>query len=120
MNKKEATIYTSKYHGVQVVWDEDNDERILPVVDALLLDWHLAGHLLAAGESEGVLTILVRKPETRKYADLYSKLSKEGIDVPMGNDWWTVYVRTVEDGASSIIHTGTFDLYNCGYWWEEV
>lgn len=104
------------YLRVQVVWDEDHDERIYEAISILLTKWHLAGRLLAAGEHEGILTILVLRPATSKEAALLNELSSTGLE--LSNDYWVVDIRTAYN-RYDVYHLTYYNLDNIGSAWNE-
>ena len=71
---------TFQVHDFAVVWDEDHDTRVIPIAEQL----HAAGlmwRVLAIGEREGGITVLVRHLEQAEiFVKVARRISETGVD----------------------------------------
>lgn len=83
-------------HDFAVVWDEDHDERVIPVVEALFMGG-LLSPVLFIGESKGSLVVLVDEALLDSDITLasYEKEVGEVCDAACEGDNWSCSVVTL-------------------------
>lgn len=88
-----------------VIWDEDHDERIIPVIEAAYME-SLMSPVKFIGERKGHLSIIVDSVfwsfcnNKRQYIQAWEKLAGSVTD-----DWWSCEVQPEEDiTESGIMH----------------
>jgi hypothetical protein len=87
-----------KLHDFAVIWDEDHDERVIPVVEGLLMQGLLAP-VLFIGERKGTLNVIVddalftaNSANIEAYVEAVDKVCQANSD----GDYWSTGVVTLE------------------------
>lgn len=96
----------ARLHDFAIIWDEDHDERIIPVLESLYLNGLLAP-VLYAGERKGTLSLILDpavkeagSQALREYEENVRKLAMPEEDA------WTVEVALMGDRSTRIIADG--------------
>jgi hypothetical protein len=87
-----------KLHDFAVIWDEDHDERVIPVVEGLLMQGLLAP-VLFVGERKGTLNVIVDDAlfaDTSANAEEYIKAVDEVCQANSGGDYWPTEVVSLK------------------------
>jgi len=93
---------TAFIHRFAIIWDEDHDQRVVPVLEKLYLGGLLAP-VLYAGERKGTLSLILDpsvKDSSARFVHLYEKLAKELVTPD--EDYWPVEVALKGDGTRII------------------
>jgi hypothetical protein len=103
LNVTRRPLAQPEVHDFAVVWDEDHDTRVIPVVEAI----YMAGLLSPVqfvGERKGNLTVIVA---ARFYFDLqtdiraYTKQLQQICEQSSGGDYWPVEVGMFDRSPGS-------------------
>jgi len=90
-----------KLHDFVVIWDEDHDERVIPVVEGLLMQGLLAP-VLFIGERKGTLNVIVDDAlftDSSVNIDEYIKAVGEVCEANSDGDYWPTEVVSLKRGA---------------------
>lgn len=92
---------TPRVHDFAVIWDDDHDERIIPVLEEILMSGLLPG-IQFIGEHKGDLTIILAArtywaiPDIDAYKEIIGKLSQAS------GDYWNVIVGMYDHGEGNL------------------
>lgn len=93
-----TSLPAPKIHDFAIIWDEDHDERVIPVVEGLLMASLLAP-VLFIGERKGCLTVVVDAAlfdgtaiDSKGYAEKVEKV----CEANSGGDYWPSSVVTLQ------------------------
>ena len=87
-----------KLHDFAVIWDEDHDERVIPVVEGLLMQGLLAP-VLFIGERKGTLNVIVDDAlftDSSVNADEYIKAVEDVCESNSDGDHWPTEVVSLK------------------------
>ena len=98
-------INPARLHDLAVIWDEDHDERIVEVLDALYLRGLLAPvHFV--GERKGMLTLLLAPDSVVLGEPRRTQYCEEVESLDPATDSWGKQVSSV-DAPLDLIHTSS-------------
>jgi hypothetical protein len=88
-------------HDFAVLWDDDNDTRIIPVLEEMLMSGLLPG-VQFIGEHKGTLTVILAartywKIDVEAYAVRLNKLTGDAA-----GDYWNVLVGSYDHGKGNL------------------
>lgn len=91
-------------HDFAVIWDEDHDERIIKVIEAIYMNSALAP-VIFIGERKGSLQVIVdaklMHSDPNKDIDEYRAKIQRIVDKALGdNDYWSVNIGTYDRDPS--------------------
>lgn len=105
-----APLSEAVLHDFAIIWDEDHDERIVPVIEKIYVAGLLAP-ILAIGERKGCLSVLVAD-EAARGLDATRLQPYQNRLLPLGQvdgDSWSIDVRRF-GGESRIIDESDQDV----------
>lgn len=96
----------ARLHDFAIIWDEDHDERVIPVLESLYLNGLLAP-VLYAGERKGTLSLILDPAMKEAGPSALGEYEENArnLAAPDG-DAWTVEVALMGDGSTRIIADG--------------
>lgn len=89
-----------RIHDFAVIWDDDHDSRIIPVIEEMLMAGLLPG-VQFIGEHKGTLTIILAA-RTYWEIDLEAFKTKVASLTPAAGDFWDVRVGMFDHSPSSL------------------
>jgi hypothetical protein len=90
-------------HDFAVIWDEDHDTRVIPVVEAIYMAG-LLSPVLFVGERKGSLTVIVDSilySDNRSNTETYAEELQQSCDCSVHPDYWAVEVCMFDRTPSS-------------------
>lgn len=87
-----------QWHDFAVVWDEDHDTRVIPIIEQLHVQRFLR-EVLAIGERKGGITIITAMPPSAQLR----ALSAHGWNPP-GGDYFSSYVEHIDEATVMLIN----------------
>ena len=94
MDVSRQPLALPEVHDFAVIWDEDHDTRVIPVVEAMYMDG-LLSPVQFVGERKGSLTVIVASRfcfDSRTNIETYTKQLQQSCDHSNDGDYWPVEV----------------------------
>ena len=91
---------TPRVHDFAVIWDEDHDTRIIPVVEEMLMAGMLPG-VQFIGERKGYISVILAAPTHSIDTEAYARRVTEFTDLLL-DDPWTCEIGMFENTPSSL------------------
>lgn len=113
-DKDLSPLRKAKAHDFAIIWDEDHDDRVVPVVEGLLMAGLLAPTLFI-GERKGNLTVVVDAAlfdGTQINPDKYTEDVEHVCQVSTDADYWPVEVVALERTPEGLDGEGLGGLIN--------
>lgn len=104
----------ARVHDFAIIWDEDHDDRVVPVVEGLLMAGLLAPALFI-GERKGNLTVVVDAAlfdGTQINPDEYAEKAEKVCQANSNGDYWPVEVVPLERTLEGLDGEGLSGLIN--------
>lgn len=98
----------SAFHDFAVIWDEDHDERIIPVIECLYFQGLLAPALFI-GERKGSFTLLtedsfVKDLGQNSFEAYVASVSETAQPQPPDEDYWPTHIHSFTQPEGNIIN----------------
>jgi len=91
---------TPRVHDFAVIWDEDHDTRIIPVIEEMLMAGMLPG-VQFIGERKGMVTVILAAPTHEIDTVAYGERISNFADLIHG-DWWGCEVGMFDNQVTSL------------------
>lgn len=94
------------FHDFAIIWDEDHDERIIPVIEGLYFQGLLAPALFV-GERKGSLTLLTEDSFVKNLSQSSFEAYAASVDEtaqPPDEDYWPTHIHSFTQPEGHIIN----------------